>query len=223
MSLPLLILGAQAAGIAFDAYGRHKQHQANKKDYRAAERAYNENIGNLFQMAAIEVKQLDIQMQEDQLVSTEESLMASQGLREILATQRAVIAARGQAAGAGTARVLSQPTVQKFNMDEFARSVNKSFRVYQSKSLQNLTMLNAQNRQSDMKFELEGMKRGVKNQRNQLIAGFGANLANTVSGSAMGSMMQGSKPNLQAAPNPGNVGGSYGRRQVFGQLARLGR
>ena len=113
MSFNFLLMGAQAAGIGIDMYAKHKQERAARRG------------------AEIDKKEIDLQMQQEQLASTEQSVLNVERLREALASQRAIFAARGQASGQGTPVSLTQNQLSTFNQDEQARQLSLSFRKYQ--------------------------------------------------------------------------------------------
>lgn len=121
-------MAAQASGIAMNLY---QTRQAAKQ---------------LKMGARLDKEELEIGIEQERLMATEKSLMANERLRESLATTRALMAARGQAGGSGSARAVTQKSIQNFNLDEMARSISSNFKTYQAKSQQRLIDINSKNK-----------------------------------------------------------------------------
>lgn len=113
MSFAFLLMGAQAAGYGIDLYAKRQQ---QKMAGRGAE---------------LDKRQLDLQFQQEQLASTEAAYMNAERLREALASQRALFAARGQSSSQGTPLTLTAGQIGAFNADENARQISMSFRKHQ--------------------------------------------------------------------------------------------
>ncbi|HHT9129275.1 MAG TPA: hypothetical protein ACFYEC_00230 [Candidatus Brocadiaceae bacterium] len=131
MSFQFLLLGAQAAGIGLNMYQRRKEQRY-------------QNVG-----ADIEIQDLGLQMQKEQLASTEEAVANMERLRETLATQRAIYASRGQKVGQGSPVAIAQGQIRAQGYDERARQLSMGFRKYELESKQRLIGLNKQARRSE--------------------------------------------------------------------------
>jgi hypothetical protein len=118
MSLLYLLMGAQAGGNLVDMFSTSSQ---IKMARRAAE---------------MEGQQLDLRMQQERLASTERSVFQLEQLNETLASQRALMAARGGTPGVGSALALEQKSIQSFKRDEEARELSLGFMESQIKSQQ---------------------------------------------------------------------------------------
>ena len=116
MSLPFLLMGAQAGGNLADIYTSSKQ------------------IGMLKRAADMDAQQLDLRMQQERLASAEQSLFQLDQLAETLASQRAIMAARGVLPGVGSALAIEQKSIQAFNRDEQARALSIGFMQAQVES-----------------------------------------------------------------------------------------
>jgi hypothetical protein len=101
-----LLLAMQAAGMITDFFGTRSQDQLMK-------------MGMKVQQAGIEA---DVAM--TRLESQDASLQAMKQLRQTMGTQIATMAARGTAAGAGSAFMLLNESQANFNADERIRKLN---------------------------------------------------------------------------------------------------
>ena len=131
MSFNFLLLGAQAAGIGLNMYQRRKEQRY-------------QNMG-----ADIEIQDLGLQLQKEQLASSEEAVANMERLRDTLATQRAIYAARGQKVGQGSPVSLMQGQIRAQSYDERARQLSMGFRKYELESKQRLIGLNKTARKSE--------------------------------------------------------------------------
>lgn len=101
-----LLLAMQAAGMIVDYFGTKNQDQLMK-------------MGMKVQQAGI-----DSEIEMTRLQSQDASLQAMRQLRQTMGTQIATMAARGTAAGAGSAFSLLTESVGNFNSDERIRKLN---------------------------------------------------------------------------------------------------
>lgn len=110
MAYQFLLLASQAAGIGLSLYAQNKQKKLEALGTRADQAA------------------LDLRMQEEGAQTAEQSLFATEQLQEVLASQRAIFAARGTMAGAGSAGAISERSIRLYNADENARLLSKNSR-----------------------------------------------------------------------------------------------
>ena len=134
MALPYLLLAAQAAGIGMNLYAQRRAEKFTR-------------IGE-----ELEKQQLQLRMSEEQLAYTQKSLYGVEQLREVLASQRAIMAARGQAPGLGSAKALETRSVNVFNADERARQLSQTFRKNQLDSQMSLYNINRSTRKAQRKM-----------------------------------------------------------------------
>lgn len=106
MALPILLLAAQASGMIVDYFGTRNQIRMGRMGRSVEEAGIN---------ASIEMTRAE---------SEEASVAAMQNLRQTLASQAAIFAARGTRAGVGSALTISEGSVGEFNQDEKARRMN---------------------------------------------------------------------------------------------------
>ncbi len=118
-----ILLGAQAAGIATDFYS---QRQARK----AAQAGYGLDEG-----------ELQLRMQEEQMAFTQANTENLERLRETLSTQNAILGARGQMAGVGSALASQTKAVGEYSADKEAMRLSKLFRENQFKGMQRLSKI----------------------------------------------------------------------------------
>ncbi len=134
MSYQFMMMGAQAAGVALEIY----QGKRRERYTRMGEE--------------LERNEMRLQMQQEQLASSEQSLFASEQLRDILATQRALAASRGQISGAGSNLANAQSSIRAFNADEHARELSQTFRKHQFESAERLQNINRIARNQERRF-----------------------------------------------------------------------
>ena len=115
MSLPIILLAAQAAGIAIDLYGSKQASQNLKRGYELDAATAEKNIEQL------------------RLQATEESLFGLDQLRRNISTQRAIAGARGQVSTAGSARAGTMASERAFGADERARELSLRFKTFDIK------------------------------------------------------------------------------------------
>ncbi len=109
MAIPMILLAAQASGIAMNLWSNR---QSNKI---------------LAAGTRVEQQELDLRMEQMALQSSEQGLQSSENLREIMASQRAIMGARGQLTGVGSAGAIEQAGLRAFGADERARKLSLSF------------------------------------------------------------------------------------------------
>jgi hypothetical protein len=128
-----LLFAAQAGGFAANVWGRKKQERYT-------------NWG-----AQMERNELSLQLQKEQLASTEEAIANTERLGEVLATQRAIFASRGVQSGQGSARALATKQIGTYNADERARQLSMSFRKHQIESTNRISKMNQSARRAERK------------------------------------------------------------------------
>jgi hypothetical protein len=172
MAFPMLLLAAQAAGLAMNLWANKRANQADA-------------MGTQMQQ-----RELDMRMQQEQLASSQESLMGMEKLMDVMSSQRAIFAARGQTPG-GSNYFIGQNSVRAFGEDENARKLSLGFKQYYTKATQNLMGLESTGRKSAAKglnmMSFNSASGGI----NDLLAGFGKNwgksgLANSSAGNSAG-------------------------------------
>lgn len=123
MAFPFMLLATQAAGIGMNLYARNKA-----KKYEEMGMQYS-RMG-----AQLEANEMGLRMEQEVLASKEQSLISTENLREVLASQRAIFASRGTKAGQGSAHGVQEKSIRTYNADERARKLsldfkNKPFRI----------------------------------------------------------------------------------------------
>jgi hypothetical protein len=78
--------------------------------------------------AMLQQGEINIRMGQEELSASEESLMSIKKLREVMATQSAIMGARGQKQGVGSALTASTQSKNAFNADERARNLSLKFK-----------------------------------------------------------------------------------------------
>lgn len=109
MSYEMMLIGAQAAGIAQNIVATR---QANRLSQLGTQ---------------LDLQALDLQMAQNTLASTEQAVMDQRRLRETLSLQNVLFGARGQDAGQGSARAAQFAAAQEHGRDERARELNLGF------------------------------------------------------------------------------------------------
>lgn len=142
MAIPMamMLLASQAAGLATNLWATSR---ANKFD----------SLGTYMQQ-----RELDLQMQQQQLISTQESLVGLQRLTDIMSSQRAIFAARGQTPG-GSNYFIGQNSIRDYNSDEEARKLSSGFKKHYLRASQNLMGLELTGRKSARNFDM--MEKGL--------------------------------------------------------------
>ena len=128
MSLAYILLAAQAAGYATSIYGQKKAERYTR-------------LGE-----ELDKQERQLQMQQEQLAGQEQSLYSSEKLRDVMASQRALAAARGVQSGQGSNLALSEQAQRLHGADERARQLSMSFRKHQLDSYNRLYSLNSAGR-----------------------------------------------------------------------------
>lgn len=120
MNYDAMLLGAQAAGIGANLYAARQQQRMTE--------------------LGIEVEQGEValRMKEEQLAFTEANIASLDQLQEVMATQRAILGARGQAPGVGSALAVGNKSTRAQSADQRARNLSKSFRQNQYEGTQSL-------------------------------------------------------------------------------------
>ena len=86
----------------------------------------------------LDKRALDLQMQQNQLAATESSIASTQRLQDTLASQRALLAHRGQDPGQGTALSAQSKSISLQQSEESARKLALNYQQYQAQSKQRL-------------------------------------------------------------------------------------
>lgn len=128
MSLAYILLAAQAAGYASSIYGQKKVEQYTRSGDQ------------------LDRQERELSMQQQVLASSEQALQNSERLREVMASQRALAAARGVQSGQGSNLAIANRSVTLHNADERARQLSMSFRKHQLDSLNRLYGLKTEGR-----------------------------------------------------------------------------
>lgn len=148
-----LLLGAQVAGIGANLFAARQQN-------RLTEMGIEADRGNLA-----------TQMQQEELAFTEANIASVQNLREVMATQRAIMGARGQNPGAGSALAVANKSIRAHEADKAARDLSKSFRQKQFQNANSLFDIKKAGARS--KFGASLLNTGISNLNlNSLIGGF---------------------------------------------------
>lgn len=127
MSFPFMLMAAQAAGLGVQLYA---QKRASRYEKMAVD---------------FEKQELGLRMEQEALQSTERSLFDTEQLRETLASQRAIFAARGGNPGQGSLARVPGASIRAHAADERARSISMGFRKSQIESQMKLLDINRRN------------------------------------------------------------------------------
>lgn len=130
MSYPMLLVGAQTAGFALNIW---QTSQANRMIGLGAD---------------LDRQSVNLRMQQESLMSSEQAVMNSEKLREVMATQATIFGARGQTPGIGSARAIQQASINAYGADERARQLNLNFRNNQLKAQKYLISIDAYNQKA---------------------------------------------------------------------------
>jgi len=120
-----VLLAAQAAGTVISLFGQREQYKIGKR------------------ASQLEDAQMSLRLQQEEIASMEQSIFNINQLGETLATQRALMAARGGIAGVGSNLAAEQKSVSAFNADERARQLSLNFRseaITAQKAMNKLTL-----------------------------------------------------------------------------------
>lgn len=141
MNYQALLLGAQAAGIGASILSSNSTRKATQSAIEA-ERA-----------------QLDLRAEQEQLAFAEANIASIESLSEVLAGQRALLAARGTNAGQGSAFAVAQKSVRTQSADTEARKLNQKFREAQMQGLNRL--LNIKSKTTNAQFGTSLLETGL--------------------------------------------------------------
>jgi hypothetical protein len=114
--LQFILMGAQAAGMIGSVMGESSRVKLAK-------------IGQ-----ELDEQQANLRLQQDRIAANEQGLMQLEQLREVLASQRALVAARGGMPGMGSALALEQKSIANFQKDEQARERSLLFASQQQQA-----------------------------------------------------------------------------------------
>lgn len=115
-----MLLGAQAAGIGANLYSAYSQKKMADYDIE------------------VERGALGVRRGQEELSFAEANLQSLQELQEVMATQRAIMGARGQNPGVGSALAAANKSLRAQGADEKARALSKDFRTAQLDSMSRL-------------------------------------------------------------------------------------
>jgi hypothetical protein len=107
-----ILLAAQAAGLVANILQTKRENKIDRQGLQ------------------IQQRDLDLRMQQEQLASSQESLYNMARLRDTMASQRAIFAARGQSSAQGSNFFIGQNSISSFNEDEQARKLSLNFRQH---------------------------------------------------------------------------------------------
>ncbi len=104
--------------------------------------------------ASLDRQQLDLRMQQETLLSTEQALQNSEQLRSVLSSQAAIMGARGQMPGVGSAQAIQQGALKEYGADERVRKMNLSFKKSQLEAQKLFTSLEAGGNKANLGYSL---------------------------------------------------------------------
>jgi len=90
----------------------------------------------------LERSELALRMQEELLASTEQATANAEQLREVLASQNVLAAARGVRTGAGTTKAIANKSISAHTSDENARKLALKFKEFNIANMQRVSQLN---------------------------------------------------------------------------------
>lgn len=115
-----MLLGAQAAGIGANLYASYQQKKMAEYGFE------------------LEKGEINLRKGQEELSFAEANLASLQELQEVMATQRAIMGARGQNPGVGSALAAANKSLRAQSADEKARALSKDFRNAQLDSMSRL-------------------------------------------------------------------------------------
>ena len=115
-----MLLGAQAAGIGANIFAAYQQRKMVESGI------------------AVDQGDLKLRMKQEELAYTEANVESLGQLQEVMATQRAIMGARGQNPGVGSALAAANKSVRAQSADQAARDLSKSFRQAQLSGMSGL-------------------------------------------------------------------------------------
>lgn len=101
--IEFVLMGAQAAGMIGGAF-------SDASTYKAAKRGQQ-----------MDEAQANLRIRQERVAANEQGLFQLEELREVLATQRAMMSVRGGQSGVGSALAAEQKSISNFKRDEQAR------------------------------------------------------------------------------------------------------
>lgn len=116
MALPLILLAAQAAGLATDLYATRKAAKSMKMGFE------------------LDAANAENKIEQMRLQGTEDALFNLERLRQNISTQRAIAGARGQSSTSGSARGAILSSERSFTADERARELSERFKTFDIRS-----------------------------------------------------------------------------------------
>lgn len=136
MSFPMMLMAAQAAGQAVNIW-------------QTSQASRTVGLG-----VSLDRQQLDLRMQQETLLSTERALQNSEQLRNVLSSQAAIMGARGQMPGVGSAQAIQQGALKEYGADERVRKMNLSFKKSQLEAQKLFTSLEAGGKKAALGYSI---------------------------------------------------------------------
>ncbi len=131
-----MLLGAKAAmGLLVANSSRKFQTEALRRQSNVARQLIGAG-------AALERAELDLRMEEELTASMEQAAASSEALNEVLASQKALFASRGQKSDAGTALAIKNKSIQNYLADERSRELGLQFKKYNIENKKQVSKLN---------------------------------------------------------------------------------
>ena len=148
-ALPFLLMGVSAGKSLYGLNrSRKAQHEAESEidmaigSIEPTMQGLDTRASLINQGAQIDQDMLDLQMKQSRLASRQRSLSNIENLKEVLSSQRAMFAARGQAIGQGVSAIATQKSLSNFGREEQARRLNQKYGELQIKGHKALTEIN---------------------------------------------------------------------------------
>lgn len=138
MNFSYLLLASQAAGLGASIYGISQQNRIEGAGYRLDEES------------------MQLRMDQERLAATQDTLSSLKELRKNLASQRAILGARGQRAGVGSAKAFEQESTRAFGEEQKTKELNQSFRKTYLESLSRLKRIEQQGNRAQRGMQLLG-------------------------------------------------------------------
>lgn len=136
LSFNYFLLGGQAIGLGLQQVGANKASSLARRGTR------------------LEQGQVDLRMQQERLLATQQTVEATENLRAIMASQRAIQSARGQMPGVGSAGAVEQGNLRAYMQDERKRALQSNYTQQQLSAQKQLLGLNNATAQSSIYGDL---------------------------------------------------------------------
>jgi hypothetical protein len=199
MALQYLLIAAQAGQALYGLRQSKKAEREMLSEFGRAQGALDTQGAYVNMGADLDQKMLDVQMQQTRLSGLENSLRKTEDLRYNLSSQRALFAARGQAAGQGASAVAANASVRGYGREETARRLNQSYQELSIKGNKALTEINRGYQLEDignqkrlLGSQSKALRSKGKRERRDIVMG---SLFNIGSSAAGGAKQTGAKAN----------------------------